>query len=339
MQVEIGEICGEVCNIHSLLQCRGIVCYKRMMSQQRYTVSYFCNACNADAQDVRIPSFKTILENGYSMIGLPQSLFYLDESLKGKDVKEIKEKVALGLGLAKQETIPLSNDDNKWDILPAKPVNTSALDTEKGMALAHKKVIFMWREKESFEEASQLYPFVRNMLVPDMAFQLGPYAPIRKHSDKFVDIILFLRQDHESQVNSERNEDSIRRMLPKPDMTFRIVDWSDRSKLLGATDMFFTDTSIELLSLGKVVICDRLHAAILAYLSGLPFVYIDQVSGKVTKTLTAAFGETEGCMDEEKSRWARATTLREALAKAYKMMDYPPPTPGHFSFLRSLIPY
>ena len=310
-----------------------------------------------DAQSLRIPSFKTILENGYKVIGLPQSLFYLDESLKNKDATSIKEKVALGLKLAKEEyytghrrleelmwgETDRDGEYDRWEndmddiVRETKPVNTSALDTPEGIELAKARTIFMWREKESFEEASRLYPFVTNMIVPDMAFQLGPYARIRNHPKKLVDIVIFLREDHESRVDSERNEYSIRRMLPKEDMTFKIVDWSDREKIFGSTDPFFTDTSIELLSLGKIVVCDRLHAAILAYLAGLPFVYIDQVSGKVTKTLTAAFEEVEGCMDGEKARWARAMSLKDALVKASSMIDEHRLSHEEPSFLRSFI--
>lgn len=292
---------------------------------------------------------KTILENGYKLIGMPQSLFYLDKSLKTKDATSIKEKVALGLKLASQEDRRRRLEEYMWDeegnggwgnwgtTAPAKPVNTSALDTPEGIQLAQSRTIFMWREKESWEEASVLYPFVTNMIVPDMAFQLGPYAPIRNHPTELVDIIIFLRKDHESKVDSERNEDSIRRILPKSDLTFKIVEWSDRLDIFGTTDTFFTDTSIELLSLGKVVVCDRLHASILSYLSGLPFVYIDQVSGKITKTLTTALEEHEGCMDGEQALWARAWSLREALAKASEMIDKHRLDHGRGGFLRRFI--
>jgi hypothetical protein len=355
MLVETGETCGEVwsqCDlvyIHICVRLTLVFCHSIFPSFECFVVT--------DAQDIRIPSIKTILENGYKLVGMPQSFFYLDESLKNRDVTSIKEKVALGLGLAKEEYDnrrrleagywgdPEEDGDlGGWgndleDMISMKPVNTSALDTKKGIELAQSRTIFMWREQESFEEASRLYPFVTNMVVPDMAFQLGPYAPIRKHPDQLVDVILFLRQDHESKVNSERNEDSIRRILPKPDMTFKIVDWPDRLDIFGTTDTFFTETSIELLSLGKVVVCDRLHAAILSYLTGLPFVYIDQVSGKVTKTLTAALNGTDGCLDGEQAQWARAMSLQDALAKASEMIDKHGLNHGKSSFLRGLVPF
>ncbi len=71
-----------------------------------------------------------------------------------------------------------------------------------------------------------------------------------------------------------------------------------------------------------MVVCDRLHAAILAYLPGLPSVYIDQVSGKITKTLGTAFDGMGDCMDGEKAMWAKAGSLEEALTKAAELIDH-----------------
>jgi exopolysaccharide biosynthesis predicted pyruvyltransferase EpsI len=137
-----------------------------------------------------------------------------------------------------------------------------------------------------------------------------------------VDIIIFLRNDSESKINITHDSYSIQTMLPKADMTFKIVDWSDRLKIFNTTDPFFTNSAIELLSLGKVVVCDRLHAAILSYLSGIPFVYIDQVSGKITKTLNTAFDTLDGCMDGNRSKWGKANSLEEALSLASNFIDY-----------------
>ena len=80
-------------------------------------------------------------------------------------------------------------------------------------------------------------------------------------------------------------------------------------------------TGIELLSLGKVVVCDRLHASILSYISGLPFVYLDQISQKVTKTLTTAFADSENCLDGDKAAWVKANSLRDAVTKAQIMLN------------------
>jgi exopolysaccharide biosynthesis predicted pyruvyltransferase EpsI len=405
-----------------------------------------------DAQTVRIPSFRTLLQFNYTVVSMPQSLYYTSVELQQQDATWLKEMVALGLGLAVEEEQvdeekeeeqqqrqqqqpqqevrarhndkdhdknnnpnenpvdvesnddiqdgssdagrvgrfqPQSTDDERladWNALPQRTttvINTMLLDTPAGRALAHSKVILTWREHESYELALQLYPYVRNLLVPDIAFQLGPYAPIRRKNKNHnrlavavrvaatdaasqnyhyrsssaapVDILIFLRADHESKINAQqrnnyyiqqtlnqlqhqRQSSSVTQQHESPPLayTFRIVDWPDRLDLFEPhQDIFFTKTAIELLSLGKVVVCDRLHAAILSYLVGLPFVYIDQVSGKITKTLSVAFQKDSGnattivdstdirlnCMDGDTGQWAKVTSLDGALAKAVEFID------------------
>lgn len=164
-----------------------------------------------DAQDVRIPSLKTLLDNDFMVVGMPQSLYYQDEELKRRDIEDIKRNVAQ----------------------------------------APEKVVFTWREKESYNEAMELYPFVRNLLVPDIAFQLGPFTPQRSSS---VDLLLLLRNDKESTL---KRDDSYMQSIIPEELTYRRVDWPDQLRLFHTRDYFFTKQSIELLSLGRVVICDR----------------------------------------------------------------------------------
>jgi hypothetical protein len=96
--------------------------------------------------------------------------------------------------------------------------------------------------------------FIGNLNMP------GPDPPNGKSTGPEVDIVVFLRKDKESTVSSQHSRSSIESMLAsKPSSnktTFTVVDWSDRLKLFDTTDFFFTNTSIELLSLGKVVVCD-----------------------------------------------------------------------------------
>ena len=66
---------------------------------------------------------------------------------------------------------------------------------------------------------------------------------------------------------------------------------------------------------------DRLHASILSYISGLPFVYLDQISQKVTKTLTTAFADSDNCLDGDKAPWVKANPLQDAVKKAQIMLN------------------
>ena len=241
------------------------------------------------AQELRVPSFAELLGNGYSVVGMPQSLFYQDSFVRDGDTTNLKR----GVGTA---------------------------------ADPKKSVVLSWREKESFELAEKLYPFVTNLLVPDIAFQLGPYQPLKTpEADALkLDLVLFLRDDLESSLllTNVRNDAAVRNMLSSieggENLSFKIVDWNDRLQIFPSQDYFFTETSIQLLSLGRVVICDRLHAAILCYLAGIPFVYIDQMTGKISKTLYVAL---EGCADGPMSMFERAQTLPEALQLAVEFFD------------------
>jgi len=259
------------------------------------------------AQDVRIKTFKDLLAQGFTVIGMPQSLHYESKDLEKQDVQVMKENIAAGLGLS----------------------SPSALNKNPGKKESQSRLIFTWREEESFEKAKKLYPFADNRLMPDIAFQIGPYAPIRPtdlDSLELKDIMLLLRDDHESTVLQDRSEYSIQEMLEKnpkgKGITFVMADWPKRLDIFGLStnpvlkEYLFSDSAIKLLSLGRVVVGDRLHAAVLAYLSGLTVVYIDQKTKKISKTLGVAFESLDKCRDGKASRWFRAETLEEALGIA-----------------------
>ena len=249
-------------------------------------------------------------------------------------------------------------------------------------------VALSWREHESFHKAQQLYPFVTNILVPDIAFQLGPYHDQQHSPDnktpsqrkQQVDFLFLLRRDHEStilsgmfpcwdqtdddddddddtesvtkgprqqqqqqqqqQMKEPQNQNvtqvlqdavswAIQRVVAATNQSYsyRIVDWPDRMELFHSDNHFFSSTSIQLLGMGQVVICDRLHAAILAYLAGIRFVYVDQITGKITKSLRVAFDDFEDCgsLADQKTmiqnfRFAGANNLTEAITLGSRML-------------------
>ncbi len=249
------------------------------------------------AQEARVASFRNLLQQKLTVISMPQSLHYKSNYLEIQDADKIRSGIFDTIG------VPTENAT---------------------ISMIQKKMIFTWREHESLERAKQLYPIVNNILMPDIAFQLGPYAAMPPKKLKQVDLLIFLRKDHESSIGSLGSAatiDEILRKIGKPGITYQMVDWEDRLKLFKSDDIFFTDTSIQLLSLGRVVICDRLHAAVLAYLAGLPFVFIDQKTGKITKTLRVAFESAEDCKDGETARWAKATSLQHGIKKAVDFIE------------------
>lgn len=264
---------------------------------------YSCTLSNqwVNAHARRIVSFETLLANGYSVIGFPQSLVYRDAERGKREAAQIKDHISKGLNMS--------------------------LDSEEGGGLAKSRVTFSWREKKSHSYALKLYPFVNNIILPDAAFQLGPFIGTEgiKEAQK-VDVVLFMRKDVESVIAKYREDTSfITRTLRKfsdRDLSYKIVDWPDRLELFG-TNMshVFARDAIQLVSMGKVIVADRLHATILAYLSGAPVVYLDQLTGKISKSLGVAFDAWEGCQDETAGRWARATDFPQALEMAAKLVS------------------
>ena len=140
-----------------------------------------------------------------------------------------------------------------------------------------------------------------------------------------TDLLVLLRDDHESLYAPQRNRRAFRDLLDAVPgasrLTFSIVDWKDRLDRFHSKDIFFTDTAIRLLASGRVVVCDRLHAAILAYLAGLPFIYVDQISGKITKTLAVAMESGGSACAQEGAQWASATNLTDAIRQAVDFLE------------------
>lgn len=188
-------------------------------------------------------------------------------------------------------------------------------ERQDAVVLNNARWILMWREHESFERAQELYPLAKHLLVPDIAFQLGPY----ESGPPQFDLLFLLRNDHESIYAEYRSRSALKPIVG--DVSYTIVDWEDRMEIFGDENYLFTDRAIELLSMGRVVICDRLHAAILAYISGLPFVYLDQESGKVSKTLRVAFESWDGCQNGDASAWKGASTMPQAVERALELLQ------------------
>lgn len=239
---------------------------------------------------LRSDSFRDLLKANLTVISMPQSLYFRDEQFQRNNTRHM------------QNAIESSISNKELD-----------------------RITFTWREKESFEKAARIYPFAKNLVVPDIAFQLGPYHPMPPTDAPLYDLVLFLRDDRESKDIRSRDRLYITELLKSIAgdvlIDFVIVDWSDRLYRFESQDVFFTDTSIQLLSLGRVVVCDRLHAAILAYLSGLPFVYLDQSTGKITKTLRTAFDTWDGCQRRDEALWGSGDDLRSALALGVSFLE------------------
>lgn len=71
----------------------------------------------------------------------------------------------------------------------------------------------------------------------------------------------------------------------------------------------------KIMSQGRVVITDRLHASVLSVLIGRPHVMINDKFKKVENTRKAAFGDKPEC-SEDNLRGYYVNTIEEAIDKA-----------------------
>ena len=189
--------------------------------------------------------------------------------------------------------------------------NRRSLKRGEQEIFSHPGAVLCWRQLDSYHSALHLYPDARNLLVPDMAFSIGPQDPselvcARTTGSSMVDVLFLLRSDEESVVHTVRNSSFVRSVLNSlgaTEVTFRIVDWKDANKLRCHSsanhqnrkqDFFERRMNLgsSLLTSGKVVVTDRLHASILALLLHWPHVVLDKKTRKIEFTRQVAFNTT-----------------------------------------------
>merc|ERR1719300_18903 len=261
----------------------------------------------------RLWSFIQLAKKGRTIIGMPQSLHYNNQLMALEDALTWMKNVSTNFH--KQESL--------------------------------QKIVLTWRQENSFQKASDLYPFIDNRLIPDVAFMIGPISETNVwNKDKSkVDILFALRKDYESRFISQRNESYIRSMLDAGDktknITFKLVDWDDAAHFCNSS---LTDPEgpnftykvkkegvfayqpmfrkiMSLYSSGKVVITDRLHMSIFAVLLHKPHVVLDQIYGKISNTRNFAFKNSKHCENKDEMRYEKASALKEAALFAVDMIE------------------
>ncbi len=149
------------------------------------------------------------------------------------------------------------------------------------------------------------------LLCPDMAFGLGP---LRRRGEAEYDVVFVARRDreqrhggpptvlppeifrtdwlHEEEVFVHRIHSGLRRRANQ----YPSLDWLDRLSTRTYEPMAWhrVDRAVTILSRGRAVITDRLHAHILSLLLGIPHCVLDNSYGKV-----------RGCWDT----WTRGADL------------------------------
>lgn len=168
------------------------------------------------------------------------------------------------------------------------------------------KDLITFRQHDSYEYSLLQYGNFTNVKeCPDMTFMLGSQTPT---SSAAFDVFLLMRRDSESQFGRPAlMHDAICSGIAEAGFTCAVGDWGSgtsdiqRENEVGAT---FADlgieSAIETISLGQLIITDRLHGAVFAFLSGKSVIYVDNTYDKISQSLSTAFGFASSCSNEEK---------------------------------------
>lgn len=107
-------------------------------------------------------------------------------------------------------------------------------------------------------------------------------------------------------------------------MLKKVADWFDYKdvKFLSLPDLARQRTTLvnEILSGGRVIITDRLHASVMSVLMGKPHVMMNEKYKKVQLTREAAFADKPEC-SQENLRGYYANSMEEAIDKALWLLD------------------
>jgi exopolysaccharide biosynthesis predicted pyruvyltransferase EpsI len=197
--------------------------------------------------------------------------------------------------------------------------SATALETAAALFSRHKDLTIVARDRVSFDLASAGLR-CRALLAPDNAFALGPIVrPVAPSQD----VVWLVREDKESSS------------LPVPGGV-QPMDWlRDDATILLRLERWLRarETGVRLrnrlrrrlaservargcvmLSQGRMVVTDRLHAHILCLMMGIPHVLLDNNYGKIRSfvdTWTRGAPGVRFCGD-----WSEADRARQALAEA-----------------------
>jgi len=154
----------------------------------------------------------------------------------------------------------------------------------------HGNFRFLARDQVTYDFAASAFD-CEVSLVPDAAFGLGPLSRSRLPS---MPLLQFRRRDQESQTagvagsvdwpaEDEKQIHAIR--WPSKLTSLKSGRWTKTSRQVAALTALADHrvrVGVDLLSHGEKIICDRLHVHILSVLLGIPHVFIDNSTRKIS---------------------------------------------------------
>lgn len=154
------------------------------------------------------------------------------------------------------------------------------------------------RSTDSYSQAQKMYPHIDVKLVPDIAFALGPLLPSKRATH---DVLILFRQDMEANDDIWSLTQWMELSFAAANLTYKCQDWwyqpeDHPNEISESAITVFPEVrlqaAVDLLSIGKVIITNRLHGSIVATMMGKHLIFVDTKEGKLAQVRDTALGSS-----------------------------------------------
>ena len=213
--------------------------------------------------------------------------------------------------------------------------NKSLVTHDARLFANHSQLVITTRSDESYEFAMRHFGPLGSSpgrhradvrLVSDMAFMLGAQKSL---DEPLYDVLVLKRTDSESKFSSGWKQAFLDLLSFR--YSYLEVDWffyveskwnvtSASAQLLKTVSERRLNLVNRIISQGRVVITDRLHASIFSLLIGRPHIIVDEKYKKIENTRKTAFRGKSACRDEYLQAF-QAVSPAHAVQHAVKLLS------------------
>ena len=176
--------------------------------------------------------------------------------------------------------------------------NASILQTEGEYFGKFPNFTLVARCQRSMEVFKEHFAKNPKALMPDAAFMIGTVTPI----DQPKYDVVYLSRDDKEKILSNGLIEEMKALFQSTGISFIVFDWSHWSNVntekipeeRNLLPEFRLNLGNRLLSMGRVIISDRLHAVILSVLMNKPIIALDNNYGKISGYIKT-FMDAECC--------------------------------------------
>ena len=181
------------------------------------------------------------------------------------------------------------------------------------LEIATKADLLTFRQKDSYQFAMKHYGNFTNVVeTPDISFMLGPLMPTQKTK---YDVFVLMR------VQEQNISDRICKGVRIQGYHCAYGDWgygTNIERMVGEYPPNYAEIGVQMgvgtISLGEVIVTDRLQAVILGFLAGKNVLYVDTTSKKIGNVLSTAFEGTD-CINVQKPEFGLTELITTSVLK------------------------